>query len=124
MDDQGDDHYEAGGLSLGAGHANGIGVFVDRSGDDVYRARGDSLGFAGIRASPSSLRRSLLCVGLFLDLGGQDIYPGSPAGNGKTWVHTGGSEAEKGLGVDGDYPDFVFPLPWASGSRSGSAPRP
>ncbi len=124
MDDQGDDDYEAGGLSLGAGHANGIGVFVERSGNDVYQARRDSLGFAGIRASPSSLRPSLLCVGLFLDLGGEDTYPGSVGDNGKTWVHTGRSEAEKGLGVDGEYPDIVFPLPWASGSRSGSAPRP
>ena len=116
MDDQGDDDYEAGTLSLGAGHANGIGVFVDRSGNDVYRTRGDSLGFARTHAPPPSLRNSLPCVGLFLDLGGEDTYFGSVAGNGKTWVHTGRSEAEKGVGVDGDYPDFVFPVPWASDS--------
>lgn len=115
MDDQGDDFYEAPALSLGAGNQNGIGIFVDRRGNDVYSTSGDSLGVARITAPPSSLRHSLLCVGLFLDLGGQDVYAGSGAsssgaGNGKRWFHTGRYEAEKGLGVDGEYPDFSFPL--------------
>ncbi len=114
MDDQGDDEYTAPSLSLGAGNDNGIGIFVDRAGNDVYRTPGDSLGFARITASPPSLRHSLLCVGLFLDLGGQDTYPGSQGGDGKRWFHRGAYETEKGIGVDGEYPDFRFPLPWLS----------
>jgi hypothetical protein len=109
MDDRGDDHYDAPSLSLGTGHANGIGVFVERSGNDVYRTRGESLGFSRISTSPPSLRHSLLSVGLFLDLGGQDTYPGAPAGNDKRWVYKGSFAVETGLGVDGEYPNFSFP---------------
>ncbi|MFQ5830169.1 MAG: hypothetical protein ACE5JD_13585, partial [Candidatus Methylomirabilia bacterium] len=108
MDQQGDDRYEAPTLSLGAANANGLGIFIERAGNDRYKTRGDSLGFARITASPSSFRGSLLCLGLFLDLGGDDIYLGSSGGNGKRWVHTGRTEAEKGLGVDGEHLDFSF----------------
>lgn len=113
MDDQGDDRYIAPTLSLGAGNDNGMGIFIDRAGNDSYRTPGDSLGFARITSAPSSLRHSLLCVGLFLDLGGEDTYPAtSRAGNGTRWFHRGVDEAEKGIGVDGDYPTFRFPPPW------------
>ncbi|MBI4610219.1 MAG: hypothetical protein HY726_14565 [Candidatus Rokubacteria bacterium] len=123
MDDEGDDHYAGPPLSLGAGNQNGIGIFVELKGNDVYRASGDALGMARITAPRSSLRPSLLCIGLFLDLGGQDVYPSFRGGNGTHWLHPGKYEREKGLGVDGEYADFAS-LPWTSGSPGRSPARP
>lgn len=109
LDDAGNDRYHASGLALGAGNDNGIGVFVDRAGDDVYTAAGSALGFARIGDFPAGLRHHLLCFGLFLDLGGQDVYPVSfdRAGNDRRWFHKNGGEL--GAGVDEVYPAFSFP---------------
>lgn len=70
----GNDKYSAPNLSLGAGNANGIGIFVDYKGDDVYSSRGTTLGMAN-PSDAGTLRGSALCLGLFMDLTGSDVFP-------------------------------------------------
>jgi hypothetical protein len=74
IDHGGNDAYQAPNLSLGAGNANGIGIFMDRAGDDKYESSGITLGRAA-EAIKGTLRSRALCLGAFLDLGGQDAYP-------------------------------------------------
>ncbi len=74
LDRSGDDLYKAPNLSLGAGNANGIGIFVDVAGADQYESSGLTLGRAA-EAAKASLRSRALCLGLFMDMEGQDAYP-------------------------------------------------
>jgi len=107
IDCSGDDTYDAPNLSLGGGNANGIGVFWDKSGDDIYRVeKAVTLGRSNI-ASRGGLRDHILCLGLFLDTGGEDHYPAemSFASNNKLWTQCGTNtdeplEVEKGVGFD------------------------
>jgi hypothetical protein len=118
LDDAGDDVHDAPNLSLGGGNDNGIGIFIDRAGADAYATRGVTLGRAAIGAR-GALRERLLCLGLFLDLGGKDRYvvdgKESPlAKDKKTWTQPGTnakepSPFEKGVGLDGEYPGVEDP---------------
>jgi hypothetical protein len=74
MEGGGNDHYTAPNLSLGAGNANGMGWFVDFGGNDRYESRGITLG-QGAEATKGSLRERGICLGVFMDMGGQDTYP-------------------------------------------------
>lgn len=76
FDRNGDDQYKAPNLSFGAGNANGIGWFVDWRGNDKYSSAGITLGSAA-EAPKSTLRMRALCLGVFMDLGGDDQYPES-----------------------------------------------
>jgi len=104
-DTLGNDVYVAPNLSLGAGNANGIGIFWDEKGDDSYTSSGTTLG----KANPpgGGLRDIILCLGLFLDTGGNDTYPAeiAIAGNNKAWHQFGEADHKtlpmtKGIGVD------------------------
>jgi hypothetical protein len=75
----------------------------------VYTASDSALGVAHLGDFPAGLRHHLLCLGLFLDLGGRDVYPVPRVGTNKRWFHRGEHEAERGLGIDGVYPAFSFP---------------
>jgi hypothetical protein len=103
IDRLGDDTHKAPNLSLGAGNANGFGWFVDAAGTDTYDASGVILGTV-TEAPKTSLRIRALCLGVFIDLSGDDNYPsGSPWA--KNAVRTaqvkdrGPSPAESQLGV-------------------------
>lgn len=80
LDREGDDVHEAPNLSLGAGNANGIGIFLDLLGNDKYASSGITLGKAA-DAGPTGLRSRALCLGVFLDFQGDDVYP-----EGLTWA--------------------------------------
>ena len=87
LDESGNDHYDAPTLSLGAGNANGIGIFWDKAGDDTYRTKGGvTIGNASYE--PVGLRSSLLCLGIFVDGAGNDDYPANvpQAGNNRVWT--------------------------------------
>jgi hypothetical protein len=104
FDYEGNDHYEGGGLSMGAGNANGMGLFCDLAGDDEYRPRdGSNLGFATI-ASRGGLRDRMKCVGLFFDGAGNDRYQADFAGNRKSWTQETQLKpalgTEKFIGID------------------------
>ncbi len=103
IDLAGNDTYLAPNLSLGAGNANGIGLFLDAAGDDSYTTSGITLGEAG-DSPKGSLRERALCLGVFVDLGGNDTYPAALpwAKNGKTEVNWTGKARvpeESQLGV-------------------------
>lgn len=74
LDRAGDDVYKAPNLSLGAGNANGIGIFIDYLGADNYLSSGITLGKAA-EAAKLSLRGRALCLGIFMDMAGDDVYP-------------------------------------------------
>ncbi|MCP4245808.1 MAG: hypothetical protein GY778_02055, partial [bacterium] len=87
-DAAGDDTYRAPNLSLGGGNADGIGIFRDDSGDDTYEVEANTTLGRANSYRPGSLRFDLLCLGLFLDLGGRDTYPAAKdfAGNDRFWT--------------------------------------
>jgi hypothetical protein len=102
----GNDIYRAPNLSLGGGNANGIGIFWDASGDDRYEVSPSiTLGRSSIGAR-GTLRERAICLGLFCDTGGKDIYPeGLPfARDNHRWSQPGTSQPplkrEYGVGVD------------------------
>jgi len=84
----GDDTYHAPNLSLGAGNANGIGIFRDDAGRDTYDVSAETTLGRANSSAPGSLRFDLLCLGVFLYSGGDDIYPAAKTGigNGSIWL--------------------------------------
>lgn len=108
LDRAGDDRYDAPSLALGGGNANGIGVFCDLEGNDRYSIRSNSANLG--RANPSELgshRGRSLCLGLFIDGAGEDVYPADLAfaGNGLSWLHWSrkndkASQSQVGVGLD------------------------
>ena len=103
LDRAGNDSYTAPNLSLGAGNANGIGVFIEFAGNDTYVSNGLTLGKAS-ESTKGSMRERALCLGLFMDLGGRDEYPGAAswAKDGArvaNWTDRGPYPAESQLGV-------------------------
>lgn len=107
LDDAGNDSYTAAGICLGAGNANGIGIFWDKAGDDTYRPTGNfTLGRPNI-GSRGSARDFDLCLGLFIDTGGNDSYPAEYpfAKNNSSWTQKSLDEknslpSEVGIGID------------------------
>jgi hypothetical protein len=108
IEESGNDIYNAPNLSLGGGNANGFGIFWDKSGDDVYYVTAaTTLGRSNV-ASRGSLRDHIICLGLFLDTGGNDTYPEEYdfAGNSRLWTQPGTNteeplpEVELGVGYD------------------------
>jgi hypothetical protein len=103
LDRSGNDTYTAPNLSLGAGNANGIGVFVDFIGDDNYISSGLTLGKAS-ESTKGSMRERAICLGLFMDLGGKDEYPGAASwakdgARTANWTDRGPYPAESQVGV-------------------------
>lgn len=103
LDRAGGDSYKAPNLSIGAGNANGIGIFVDVLGNDKYDSQGITLGKAA-EAPKGSLRSRCLCLGVFMDLGGQDFYPASTpwtanATRTANWTDKGLTPQEGQLGI-------------------------
>ncbi|NIP43009.1 MAG: hypothetical protein GWO41_00375 [candidate division Zixibacteria bacterium] len=108
IEESGNDIYNAPNLSLGGGNANGIGIFWDKSGDDSYYVTAaTTLGRANV-ASRGSLRDYIMCLGLFLDTGGNDLYPEEYdfARNNTLWTQPGTNteeplpKIELGVGYD------------------------
>ena len=107
------DTYRVPNLALGAGNANGAGIFADEGGDDTYEAASAlTLGNAALESLTDPGRLMRPTVGLFLDADGRDTYtrsPAGPVGNDRTWTQRIHPEApsERGFGAD------------ATGARTG-----
>ncbi len=110
VDYAGDDVYTAPGLGLGGGNDNGLGFLVDFSGADLYDvpAGNRTYGGAGIGGDPGP-RWESLCLGVFIDAGGEDDYTRAAEsdariGNDRTWSlhdrHGGLKPGEHGAGLD------------------------
>ncbi len=77
----GNDFYNAPNLSLGAGNANGMGLFIDLSGDDEYHTHnGIVLGRANTD-SRGGIRDYMKTIGFFIDGAGNDRYSEKFASN-------------------------------------------
>lgn len=76
LDRGGDDSYTANDLSQGAGSANGAGLLIDNGGNDSYSIhdKANSQGYGNPRREYGS-------IGLFVDLGGKDLYLGNGQDN-------------------------------------------
>ena len=77
LDEGGNDHYVAPGLSLGSGNINGIGCLLNVGGDDVFEASVDpTLGAGNYSAeAPFGLaRQDAPTIGIFVHTGGQGTY--------------------------------------------------
>lgn len=110
----GGDTYGVPNLALGAGNANGAGLFVDEGGADTYEAPSAlTLGNAALETLTDPGRLMRPTVGIFLDADGADTYRrtimGAPEGNDRTWSQRIHPEApsERGFGAD------------ATGARTG-----
>jgi hypothetical protein len=104
----GADTYHVPNLALGAGNANGAGLFADEGGDDTYDAAAVlSLGNAALESLTDMGRLARPTAGIFLDGGGRDAYRQgalttlAPA-NDRTWSQRVHPEApsERGFGAD------------------------
>ena len=120
LDEGGDDHYELGDLGLGAAHDNGFALFVDAKGDDKYQVIGTRCRAFGVAqlSQWGNLREDIFNLGLFLDLGGSDIYPAhcNEPRNDTQWETKRAwpqlkLRSEMGLGIDGEFslPLFIRP---------------
>lgn len=90
LDCGGDDQYSAYDLSQAAGSANGTGMLIDLRGNDGYlvRTKTNTHGYGNPRRDYGS-------IGLFLDLGGSDVYSGDGADS-SYWV----TDSKWGIGAD------------------------
>ncbi len=103
------DTYGVPNLALGAGNANGAGIFADEGGDDLYEAASAlTLGNAALETLTDMGRLTRPTVGLFLDGGGRDTYRRptvtmAPEGDDRAWTQRIHPEApsERGFGIDG-----------------------
>ncbi|MDD2229666.1 MAG: HEAT repeat domain-containing protein [Candidatus Cloacimonetes bacterium] len=78
IDASGNDAYSIQGGN-GLGLSNSVGIFVDKQGDDRYE-RGEPQNYGN-----GAFARSTGSIGLFLDMGGKDVYPDSTKTNDSTW---------------------------------------
>jgi hypothetical protein len=123
VDWSGNDEYHSPSLSMGAGNDNGIGIFLDIVGDDHYEATANNtLGWASNSDfGADSARNDFICVGVFLDAGGNDTYvrpdlPGAAIGNGMSWTMSVSDPApaanEYGTAMDADGVEPGFDTYW------------
>jgi hypothetical protein len=78
IDNAGNDAYSIQGGN-GLGLSNSVGIFVDKQGDDRYE-RNETGNYGN-----GAFARSTGSIGLFLDMGGKDVYPDSLKTNNSTW---------------------------------------
>lgn len=77
LDEGGNDHYVAPGLSLGSGNINGIGCLLNLGGDDVFEPSGDPTLGAGNYSSEAPFgiaRQAAPTIGIFVHTGGKGTY--------------------------------------------------
>ena len=83
-------------MSIGAGSANGLGVYCDFSGNDVYEAQNPMM-----TLGHGDLRRDRGSMGFFLDLHGNDHYPLQYKNN-SAWRAYDAKRRGYGYGYDGE----------------------
>ncbi len=93
-DGAGNDVYECPGNCMGFAMYNGIGILWDEAGDDTYRTGGAAFGATG------ETRPGSLCLGLFMDGGGKDIFPkDARAKQNSTWVQPANKDQPLSFGA-------------------------
>lgn len=88
IDKKGDDSYQVSG-GQGIGLTNSVGIFIDSQGNDTYLTT-EKLG-----QGDANWTRGFGGIGIFLDLGGKDIYKGAPGKDNEWWI-----QGTFGVGID------------------------
>lgn len=90
VDGGGDDYYIVGD-GWGGSLTNSYGLFIDRLGNDTYATRGSGYSLGNARWA-----RGFAGAAIFLDLEGNDVYPGGEIARDSTiWIRSGW-----GIGID------------------------
>ncbi len=109
-DNEGNTTRKDGGLMLGCGNENGIGILVNVGGNDLNEGTTDRMyGGAYINAptQPDTIRNEILCLGLFLDFGGEDSYGHERCSNNSNWIRHSENRPMVQVGIGADY-DYEF----------------
>lgn len=127
VDAAGNDSYRADALALGSTAQQAIAIAIDRGGDDLYRlgALGPpAYGLGATGTNEYHFDEAGLCsFGVFLDLGGWDLYPGFADSDptrrrNDATVTSGEALGARGAGADGVFVDE------RSGPTPGAGPSP
>lgn len=122
LDRGGNDTYRARRLALGAALRRSVGLFVEEAGDDRYELENPAEGFGSVDDDPAWAERDPIQpvwngasqAGLFLDLGGRDVYPrGAFAGERRswgTWEEGRTPKAPRNLGAGADRETGALPV--------------
>ncbi len=110
FEEDGNDLYESKSLCIGAGNANGVGIFWDKLGDDVYsNCESVCLGMPQSTAT-GGFRDFIRTTGIFIDTNGTDKYPSKFifAANNSNWTWLPEKNSyynifDVGLGIDTEY---------------------
>ena len=116
LDLGGSDVYRAGGLAIGAGNANGLGLLANIGGADSYESNPQmTLGAANVSETINfNGRGAMPTIGVFVRTGGVTTFKKPPTGAvaGGTWGNIGNPDAgtaESAVGVDRPAGTAVFP---------------
>jgi len=121
LDEGGDDAYNAPGLSLGSGYANGLGLLVNVGGVDVFKAGGDPTlgGACACEVFTVGGRGKMPTVGTFVKAGGTAKYfvggtektdhPGGSWSYAPEATGDGGVDAARSVGIDRPSGTAVLP---------------
>jgi hypothetical protein len=90
----GNDSYTTEWLTMGVGNTNGIGIFYEAAGNDAYQIKNTHNKAIHLGWGDYFKRRRQQSIGLFLDLGGEDIYSGV-GGQERVWLN-----GDFGVGLD------------------------
>jgi hypothetical protein len=93
-DAAGNDTYECPSNCMGFALYNGIGILWDEAGDDTYKTGGPAFGATG------ETRPGGLCLGMFLDEGGVNVFPKNARARPKsTWTQPANKDQPLSFGV-------------------------
>ncbi len=100
-----------GGLMIGCGNETGFGLFINIGGDDIYNAQSDNMYGGSYIASgmfPDGIRNEMLCMGYFIDIGGNDQYLKDFCKQNDKWLRINPDRPQAQVGIGIDAPDGVL----------------
>ena len=103
-----DGQQQWGGLMIGCGNETGLGIFINIGGDDVYNAKADNMFGGSYIASglvPDGIRNEMLCMGYFIDIGGNDTYLLDRCKQNDKWLRVNPDRPKIQVGIGIDAPD-------------------
>jgi hypothetical protein len=100
LEEGGNDSYQLKGNCLGRSLNSSVALFVDAAGNDRYQGS-DGMGLSQ-NSTLKGFRAEMPTLGIFLDLGGSDIYPDSTRHDNSVWIQPPTSPLPilKGIGMD------------------------
>ena len=93
---------------IGCGNETGFGLFINIGGDDIYNAQSDNMFGGSYIASgmfPDGIRNEMLCMGYFIDIGGNDQYLKDFCKQNDKWLRINPDRPQAQVGIGIDAPD-------------------